>query len=206
MAACQLSGCRSSRSQRIMPGKSSVKHEAPAHSVDPSDIPPTGDNALETRIEAAIDPWLAHMTWRADFAQWRERRIRQEDYQASNLKDVRAALGNNLRDKVVLDLGAGMGGLSVALLRDFGAGGLRLHSMDYNPDYCRIALLRAQRYGIRLSIIVAAGEQLPYGSGMFDLVLCMDVLEHVAQAPTVLREMYRVLKPGGIVLTTVPNR
>lgn len=164
------------------------------------------DPALEARIEASIEPWLTHMTWRADFAQWRDRRIWQEDHQATNLKDVKAALRHDLPGKVVLDLGAGMGGLSVALLRDFRTEGLRLQAMDYNPDYCRIARLRGERYGIRLPIVVAAGEHLPYASSTFDLVICLDVLEHVADAPSVLREIYRALRPGGIVLTTVPNR
>lgn len=163
----------------------SVEREIDAH-----------DPVLEARIEAVIEPWLAHMTWRKDFVAWRERRIRQEDYQASAIKDVITALGNEVAGKIVLDLGAGMGGLSVALMRELGRDGLRLMAMDYNPDYCKITGLRAQRYDIHLPIVVAAGEQLPYASGLFDLVICLDVLEHVADAPSVLEEMYRVLKPG----------
>ena len=170
----------------------------------PSDHP--SDQALEARIEAAIEPWLAHMTWRKDFAPWRDRRIWQENHQLASLRDVKDALGPGVKGKRILDLGAGMGGLSVALLREYGPEGLRLVAIDYNPEYCRIAKLRAERYGLRLPIVVAAGERLPYASGMFDLVICLDVLEHVADAPGVLREMHRVLRPGGTALTTVPNR
>lgn len=145
------------------------------------------------------------MTWRSDFAEWRERRIRQEDYQEGNLRDIRAVFGSDAGGKTVLDLGAGMGGLSVALLREYSSG-LQLQASDYNPDYCNIARLRARRYGLELPITVAAGEQLPYAGALFNVVLCLDVLEHVQDARAVLREIYRVLKPGGIVLTTVPNR
>jgi ubiquinone/menaquinone biosynthesis C-methylase UbiE len=53
---------------------------------------------------------------------------------------------------------------------------------------------------------VAAGENLPYPDASFDVVVCLDVLEHVGDVETVLMEIYRALKPGGIVLTTVPNR
>src|SRR5438552_1115453 len=140
--------------------------------------PPDAD--LEERLAAAIDPWLAHMTWRKDFTAWRKRRIWQERYQDDNVRDVRRALGSNVGNKILLDLGAGMGGLSVALLLDLSPEGLRLQALDYNPDYCQIARLRAERYGLDLNIVVAAGEQLPYPSGAFDCVVCMDVLEHVA--------------------------
>ena len=169
-------------------------------------IPPTSNPELEAQLVAAIEPWLQHMQWRADFAKWRERRIWQEDHQEANLRDIKAALGSAVSEACVLDLGAGMGGLSVALLREFGHQGLQLQATDYNRDYARIASLRARRYGLELHITVAAGEQLPYSDRAFDMVVCLDVLEHVQDVDTVLREIYRVLKPGGIVLTTVPNR
>jgi ubiquinone/menaquinone biosynthesis C-methylase UbiE len=165
-----------------------------------------GDAALEVDLAAAIEPWLAHMTWRKDFAEWRERRIHQEQYQQANMKDIAQVLGTNVEGKSMLDLGAGMGGLSVATLLEYGEKGLRLQSMDYNPDYCHIAILRARRYGLSLPIAVAAGEYLPYPESSFDLITCLDVLEHVASTDEVLREMRRVLKPGGLVLTTIPNR
>jgi 2-polyprenyl-3-methyl-5-hydroxy-6-metoxy-1,4-benzoquinol methylase len=168
--------------------------------------PPTADSELEARIAAAIDPWLAHMSWRKDFEQWREHRIRQELHQDGNLKDVRAALGPGVAGKMLLDLGAGMGGLSVAILRELQPQGLRLQAMDYNREYCNIARLRAERYGLELPIVVAAGEALPYPDESFDLIVCLDVLEHVGDAEGVLLEIYRSLKPGGTVLTTVPNR
>src|SRR4051812_29027978 len=89
------------------------------------------DADLEARIEAAIEPWLAHMRWRDDFASWRKRRIWQENYQQDNLHDVEQALGERVRDAAVLDLGAGMGGLSVALLRSYASQGLSLQALDY---------------------------------------------------------------------------
>ncbi|MDQ3930987.1 MAG: class I SAM-dependent methyltransferase [Chloroflexota bacterium] len=168
-------------------------------------VPPTSSSELEARLVEAIEPWLQHMKWRADFDSWRERRIWQENHQESNLRDVRPVLGSRVEGTRLLDLGAGMGGLSVALLREFG-GSLQVQATDYNPSYARIAQLRAQRYSLNLPITVAAGEKLPYADFLFEVVLCMDVLEHVQDVDAVLSEIYRVLKPGGVVLTTVPNR
>lgn len=169
-----------------------------------------GTPELEADLARAIEPWLSHMTWRKDFDSWRARRIWQEKHQEANLKDVAYALGEDLgvdfADKKILDLGAGMGGLSVALLVTYGDRGVSLQAMDYNPAYCRIASLRAQRYGLTLPIAIAAGENLPYPGSYFDVVTCLDVLEHVQSTEQVLREIKRVLKPGGVLLTSVPNR
>jgi SAM-dependent methyltransferase len=55
-------------------------------------------------------------------------------------------------------------------------------------------------------MVVAAGEHLPYPDAAFDAITCLDVLEHVSDVQSVMMEMYRVLVPGGVVLTTVPNR
>jgi 2-polyprenyl-3-methyl-5-hydroxy-6-metoxy-1,4-benzoquinol methylase len=180
--------------------------ETPGREQSGQTVPLTSSPELEARLVEAIEPWLQHMTWRADFERWRERRIWQEDHQEANLRDIRTVLGGRAAGVRLLDLGAGMGGLSVALLREFGGGGLALQATDYNPSYAHIARLRARRYGLDLPVTVAAGEKLPYAEGRFDIVLCLDVLEHVRDVEAVLGETYRVLKPGGVVLTTVPNR
>jgi SAM-dependent methyltransferase len=52
--------------------------------------------------------------------------------------------------------------------------------------------------------IVASGAQIPLASGVFDLVLCSQVLEYVPRPETVIAEVYRVLKPGGALMLSVP--
>ena len=48
-------------------------------------------------------------------------------------------------------------------------------------------------------------EQLPFPDARFDLVTCQTVLIHVADVPKVLREMCRVVRPGGTILVAEPN-
>ncbi len=50
------------------------------------------------------------------------------------------------------------------------------------------------------------GMTFPYPDNMFDLVVSFDVLEHVEDDERMVREMRRVLKPGGRVLAGTPNR
>ena len=52
--------------------------------------------------------------------------------------------------------------------------------------------------------VVARGEQIPLADGQFDLVICTQVLQYVAQPSAVIAEIHRVLKPGGCLLLSVP--
>lgn len=70
---------------------------------------------------------------------------------------------------------------------------------------------RLRRYvavDLRLTPLVdvkARAEQLPLGDARFDLVICTQVLEYVAQPSLVFGEIHRVLRPGGALLLSVPS-
>jgi len=55
-------------------------------------------------------------------------------------------------------------------------------------------------------IINAAAESLPLPSGTFDLILSHEVIEHVQEDHTAIREIVRALKPGGRAVIFCPNR
>jgi len=55
-------------------------------------------------------------------------------------------------------------------------------------------------------ILNAAGENLPFNSGAFDLILSHEVLEHVQDDKAAVAEMVRALKPGGRMVIFCPNR
>lgn len=172
---------------------------------------------VDGELEAAIEPWLEHMRWRTDFEGWREGRLWQEKRQQGTLKNLRAFLktaprsdgarasakdDDSLAGRLVLDLGCGMGGLSTALALE----GADVRSVDFNRHYCHITRLRGMRYGLELAPINAAGEALPFPDAHFDIVMCVDVLEHVRDPEALLSEISRCLKPGGLCQITAINR
>jgi 2-polyprenyl-3-methyl-5-hydroxy-6-metoxy-1,4-benzoquinol methylase len=55
--------------------------------------------------------------------------------------------------------------------------------------------------------VLHPGAPLPYETGRFDLVVSMDVIEHLAEGEILpwLRELHRVTKPGGLIFLTTPN-
>lgn len=152
-------------------------------------------------LETHIDPWLQHMTWRRDFETWRERRINQEYYQQDRLHLLERAAGS-LQGLRMLDLGAGMGGFAVAAARE----GAIVTACEYNPAYCKIISLRAERHSLSLPVANAAGEYLPLPDSCFDVVVSWDVIEHVQSPEHMLAEIARVLRPDGRVLLTAINR
>ena len=67
--------------------------------------------------------------------------------------------------------------------------------------------VREQPAGVPTGTILRADlEHLPYGPSSFDVVFLNEVLEHVPDERRALREVWRVLRPGGTVIILSPNR
>ncbi|MEX2237103.1 MAG: class I SAM-dependent methyltransferase [Dehalococcoidia bacterium] len=107
-------------------------------------------------------------------------------------KAVRAELPKGSR---VLDVGAARGFGTSSLAGDYA-----LHSVDVKP-----AEISKAGKGLS-SRAVASATALPFAAQSFDGLLCLDVLEHIPDASAVVAEISRVLRPGGLLVLTVPNR
>jgi SAM-dependent methyltransferase len=94
----------------------------------------------------------------------------------------------------ILDAGCGSGAVLDELARLGDVAGV-----DVSP----IAVERARARG-HLEVLWANVDRLPWPDGSFDLVTCLDVLEHTPDDVSVLKELHRVTRPGGHVLLTVP--
>jgi SAM-dependent methyltransferase len=104
----------------------------------------------------------------------------------------KSGAGNGRPD--LLEIGCGAGGLLKELSRT---------SVAYGMDVEAESMKYCQERGLeRLCLGDAAA--LPYRSEQFDAVVCVDVLEHLDDDRAALADIYRVLKPGGRLLATVP--
>ena len=105
------------------------------------------------------------------------------------------AAGNRINGQI-LENGCGVG-MYVEKLSAFGG---RVIGLEYDLE-------RATEAGINSDeIINAAGEFIPLPSSTFDLILSHEVIEHVQDDRAAIREMIRVLKPGGRIVVFCPNR
>ena len=100
----------------------------------------------------------------------------------------------------VLDLGCGGGFLANALAEQ----GFQVVGLDRSPE----ALAVARRHDSTGRVDYQCGDagQLPFPAQSFDAVALMDFLEHVEDPALILREVSRVLKPGGLWLFHTFNR
>ncbi len=71
-------------------------------------------------------------------------------------------------------------------------------------DFAEVALEEATSLDEKLVINLDL-EDLPFDENHFDFISCLEVLEHLALREHLLAEMFRVLKPGGHCLISVPN-
>jgi 2-polyprenyl-6-hydroxyphenyl methylase/3-demethylubiquinone-9 3-methyltransferase len=102
----------------------------------------------------------------------------------------------------VLDVGCG-GGYTCEFLAQRGAA---VTGMDQSAACIAAAREHAQSMELTIDYRSGVAEQLPFESDRFDIVTCVDVLEHVQSVPATIAEIGRVLKPGGLFLFDTINR
>ena len=107
-----------------------------------------------------------------------------------------------LEKKLVLDLGSGDGGVSIAFSKQNSS------VTSIEPDLGRLkrTKLRAMENHVNLDLLRGRSEDLPFADKTFDVVIMNDVIEHVEDRIQTITEASRVLKTGGLIYLTAPNK
>ncbi len=115
--------------------------------------------------------------------------------QERRLEMILRAAGERVRGQVLED-GCGVG----MFVEKLAARGGTVVGLEYDFERAAEAHTRAAQ------ILNAAGENLPFPDGQFDLILSHEVIEHVQDDRAAVAEMVRALKPGGRIVLFCPNR
>jgi ubiquinone/menaquinone biosynthesis C-methylase UbiE len=101
----------------------------------------------------------------------------------------------------VLDIACGAGELSLAVARR----GCEVYGIDMSAAAIDYARGLSGRAAIACRFEIGDAENLPYPDDYFDKIVCSSSMEHFADDSRALREMTRVLKPGGRAILTVDS-
>ncbi|MEU6299551.1 class I SAM-dependent methyltransferase [Streptomyces erythrochromogenes] len=109
---------------------------------------------------------------------------------------LRAVVAATPAGSRVVDLGCNSGAFGAQLMEKKGC-------VVAGVDLAHHLLLEARSKGV--SAIRAFAERTPFKSGVFDVVLCCELLEHVLEPDLLLEEARRLTRPGGLLVITVPH-
>jgi SAM-dependent methyltransferase len=119
-------------------------------------------------------------------------------YEASRVRTIRPVLAGLPEPEAVLDYGCGEGRYIGVLREAFPEARL------FGCDVSDVAVQHASDRHGDASFVAMDNEVVPYADASFDLVLSVEVLEHVADVYRATREIGRVLRPGGWAVITTP--
>ena len=117
------------------------------------------------------------------------------DRRVETILELLPRLGQSAK---LLDVGCLEGGYTCMYAERVGAG--FVHGLDVSlVDRARAKGIEAIQFDLN------SGEKLPYGDAEFDVVVCIESLEHIYPTDFVLAEIRRILKPGGTAIIDVPR-
>jgi SAM-dependent methyltransferase len=103
----------------------------------------------------------------------------------------------------VLDCGCGPGSITLGIAARVNPG--EVVGVDFAPDQIARARQTAEREGGNVRFDTASVYSLPFESGRFERVFSHALLEHLSDPQRALRELHRVLAPGGVVGVCSPD-
>jgi ubiquinone/menaquinone biosynthesis C-methylase UbiE len=121
--------------------------------------------------------------------------IRGQDEEAGVVvRQVSATLPPGSR---VLEVAPGPGYLAIELAR---LGKYRVVGLDISKSFVQIACAKARQAGVSVDFQQGNASDMPFEAASFDLIICRAAFKNFTEPVRAIREMYRVLKPGGRAL------
>ncbi|MBI2257023.1 MAG: bifunctional 2-polyprenyl-6-hydroxyphenol methylase/3-demethylubiquinol 3-O-methyltransferase UbiG [Proteobacteria bacterium] len=102
----------------------------------------------------------------------------------------------------LIDIGCGGGLLSEPMARL----GATVTGVDATPRNVEVARLHAEQTGVKLTYLNCAAEDLVAQGKQFDIVLAMEIIEHVADVDAFLAACGKLMKPGGLLFLATMSR
>jgi ubiquinone/menaquinone biosynthesis C-methylase UbiE len=150
-----------------------------------------------THLGPRIQSWL-YDRWAAKYDKGKqESQLRDAEMLARPVLDAIKALPSPL----ILDLATGTGRFPYALLRESEFHG-HVVAVDVSVGMLNETAKKLTDYPGRFTLLHKIDYPLPFPDDTFDIVSCMEALEVMGEMRTPLAELYRILRPGGMLITS----
>lgn len=156
----------------------------------------SGHESQLEQARATNPAWYVEEQSAGEMSPWRHNLRKRQAYVEARLVEYLTGRGETKAD-ALLDLGCGDGTNLVWLARY----GERLYGSDYNM----IRLARARARGTGATLFLADILDYPVLDAFFDVVFFNHVIEHIPDDCGAVATVFRVLKPGGLLILGTPN-
>jgi ubiquinone/menaquinone biosynthesis C-methylase UbiE len=140
--------------------------------------------ASRKEIDKQVEDWQNKVTFSRSLVSFFEERV------------------GKVNGKKILDVGFGSGGIATAFHRV----GAEVYGVDIDPELKEIAQRNVQANNAKAQLEIYDGVNLPFQDSYFDYIVSSSVLEHVSKPEELLKDIFRVMKPGSRFLLTLPNK
>jgi ubiquinone/menaquinone biosynthesis C-methylase UbiE len=103
----------------------------------------------------------------------------------------------------ILEVAPGPGYLAIELAK---LGKYHIVGVDISRSFVEIARAKAKEAGVAVDFQLGNASDLPFDAAAFDFIICRAAFKNFSEPVAAIREMYRVLKPGGTALILDLNR
>jgi SAM-dependent methyltransferase len=108
---------------------------------------------------------------------------------------------SELRGDHLLDIGCGDGSFTIPLSENY----RKVTGIDVQQEFLNV-FQQATRTSNKFEIINMSAEAMKFNTNSFDTIITIETIEHIPDLEKAAAEFYRVLKPGGELIITCPNR
>jgi ubiquinone/menaquinone biosynthesis C-methylase UbiE len=105
-------------------------------------------------------------------------------------------------NKTILDIGCGSGGIAVSMVKDYGV--KKVIGIDVESAVCDAAIARVKKMGLEEKVEIKKVNTGPliFIDSSFDIVFSKDSIVHIEEKESLIKEIFRILKPGGFFLAS----
>jgi len=110
--------------------------------------------------------------------------------------------GREMGGLSLVDIGCGGGLISEPMART----GAKVTGVDASEKNIAVATLHAQKSALDIRYLATSAEQLAASGEQFDIVLALEIIEHVADIDVFYDALVKLVKPGGLIILSTMNR